>query len=52
MEKLIMKIIDAYRKPKIFKLAAKLGCDLDGDIIIYKGITYYFHIFNNVLKRV
>ena len=52
MKKLIEKIIDTYRKPKIFKLAAKLGRDLDGDIITYKGTRYYFHIFQNILKRV
>ena len=51
MKKLIEKIIDTYRKPKIFKLAAKLGRDLDGDIITYKGTRYYFHIFQNILKR-
>ena len=56
MKKYIRKItnyiIDMYRKRKIFERARLCGRDCDGDIIRYNGITYYIHIFNNILRRV
>lgn len=48
----INKIIDMWRKPKIFRLAIKYGYDWDGDIIVYKGTRYVFDISHNMLKRV
>lgn len=49
---MLNKLIDLLRKRKIFKYAMKCGRDVDGDIIVYKGVMYYIHIFNNELKRV
>lgn len=52
MNKLIEKIVDRFRKRKIFKLAAKIGLDVDGDIIVYKGQTYVIHILSDTLTRI
>lgn len=49
---MIEKIIDHFRKPMIFKHAEKSGCDIDGDIIVYRGTKYYIHILAGILKRV
>ena len=49
---MIEKIVDWYRKPKIFKLALKYNCDLDGDVIKHKGTTYAFHYLQGWIKRV
>lgn len=46
------KIVDIFRKHTILKYARYSGCDVDGDIIVYKGSTYYVHIFDNVCVRV
>ena len=46
------KIIDFFRKKKIFKLAIRLGQDIDGDIIIYKNVLYCHNIKCNKLVRV
>lgn len=46
------KMIDWYRKPKIFNFAMKHGCDVDGDVITYKGTKYVFHIMSGWIKRV
>lgn len=46
------KLIDFFRKRKIFKAALELGCDVDGDIVVYKGVTYFVHIQLNDLRRV
>ena len=49
---MIKKIVDWYRKPKIFKLAIKYDRDLDGDFIVYKGTKYMFHYLQGWIKRV
>lgn len=49
---MLEKIIDCFRKPRIFKLAQKLGCDVDGDVIMYKGVKYVIHILSGTLIRV
>ena len=49
---MLEKIIDCFRKPRIFKLAQKSGCDIDGDVITYKGVTYAINILNGILIRV
>jgi len=47
-----MKLIDQIRKKKIFKAAIACGCDVDGDILVYKGVTYFVHIQLNDIRRV
>ncbi|MCC2832094.1 hypothetical protein [[Clostridium] innocuum] len=49
---LFTKLIDLFRKARIFKFAELIGCDRDGDVITYKGTTYYINIFYNKLVRV
>lgn len=48
----IKKIVDIFRKRKILKYARYSGYDVDGDIVVYKGSTYYVYILDNVCKRV
>lgn len=49
---LFRSVLDWYRKPKIFKLAKKLGKDWDGDIIVYKKQKYYFNVSTDELSRI
>lgn len=35
----------------IFKKAMKLGCDVDGDILIYRGNYYYVHVLNGTCVK-
>lgn len=49
---MLEKIIDCFRKPRIFKLAQKSGYDIDWDVIAYKGTKYVIHILSNTLVRV
>lgn len=49
---LFRSVLDWYRKPKIFKMAKKLGKDWDGDTIIYKKTPYYINISTDELSRV
>lgn len=35
---LFTKLIDLFRKARIFKFAELIGCDRDGDVITYKGL--------------
>ena len=49
---MIQKIIDLFRKRKIFKLCKFFGTNWDGDIIDYKGATYYVDISRNILFRI
>lgn len=36
----------------ILKAAIKNGCDIDGDLFIYRGKLYYVDILNNIYKKV
>lgn len=49
---MLEKIIDYFRKPRIFKLARQSGCDIDGDVIVYNGTKYVINILSNTLIRV
>ena len=52
MRNLLNKIVDNYRKRKIFEKAIKNGCDMDGDIVNYKGVNYVIHIRYGLVKRI
>ena len=41
-----------FRKRKILRYACKTGCDLDGDIVTYKGTKYYVHVCYERVKEV
>lgn len=36
---------------RVFKKAKILGCDLDGDLMFYRGKLYYVDILRNVVKE-
>lgn len=36
------------KKKKIFKAATKLGCDVDGDHLYYKGQYYFVHMRKDI----
>ena len=42
MKKLWLKMIDSFRFKHIMNAAKTCGCDVDGDIVVYKGTTKYF----------
>lgn len=44
-------IIDSIRKPKILEKALENGCDVDGDIVIYKGVVYFVYIYTGYIRR-
>ena len=44
-------IVDRFRRKAIIKIAIENGCDIDGDIICYKGIYYVIHIMNGIIYR-
>lgn len=46
------KIVDWYRKRKIFDHVMELGIDVDGDIITYKGTRYFVHVLDGRFNRV
>lgn len=48
---MLTKIIDTFRKQKIFELAKDSGKDWDGDFVSYKGTRYYVNISTDELKR-
>lgn len=39
-------------KRKIMSFARRIGCDVDGDVVYYKGKRYYINVFQNVLKKI
>ena len=49
--KLKNSIVDRFRRRAIIKTAIKNGCDIDGDIICYKGIYYVIYIMNDIIYR-
>ena len=44
-------IVDRFRRKAIIKTAIEHGCDIDGDIIYYKGIYYVIHIMDGIIYR-
>lgn len=52
MKNLLNKIVDSHRKRKILEKAVESGCDVDGDIVNYKGINYLVHIMTGFVMRV
>lgn len=40
------------KKRMILKRARLIGCDIDGDIIYYKGKTYYVYLYTNTVKQI
>lgn len=40
-----------WKKKRIMNLAKKSGCDVDGDIVYYHGISYVVDIQHNIIKR-
>ena len=49
--KLKNSIVDRFRRKAIIKTAIENGCDIDGDIICYKGIYYVINIMNGIIYR-
>lgn len=49
---MLMKIIDRIRKRKVLRLAMEIGCDFDGDLIVYKKVLYYVDMCNGIVSRV
>lgn len=43
-------MIGYFKKRRILKLAEMSGCDIDGDIVYYKGKSYYVNAFNREVK--
>lgn len=48
---MLTRLIDRFRRKKILEYAIKYGRDVDGDIVNYKGVTYYVHILEGVAFR-
>lgn len=48
---LINRIVDLFRKKKILKATITCGCDLDGDLLVYKGTTYWVNWLNGIVMR-
>ena len=46
------KIVDRLRKRKVLSLAMELGCDFDGDLIVYKKSLYYVDMCNGIVSRI
>ncbi len=44
-------IVDRFRRRAIIKTAIENGCDIDGDIICYKGIYYVIYILDDIIYR-
>jgi hypothetical protein len=40
------------KKEKILSEAIRYGCDVDGDVFVYKGAFYYVEPINNELERI
>lgn len=49
--KLKNSIVDRFRRRSIIKTAIENGCDIDGDIICYKGIYYVIYIMDGIIYR-
>ena len=49
--KLKNSIVDRLRRRAIIKTAIDNGCDIDGDIICYKGIYYVIYIMDGIIYR-
>ena len=49
--KLKNSIVDRFRRKAIIKTAIESGCDIDGDIICYKGIYYVIYIMDGIIYR-
>lgn len=49
--KLKNSIVDRFRRRAIIKTAIENGCDIDGDIICYKGIYYVIYILDDIIYR-
>ena len=50
-DELIAKIRWRLLKRKLFKINRKAGGDMDGDLVIYKGIYYYVDELSNVARN-
>ncbi len=48
----INRIVDLFRKRRILKAARKCGCDVDGDVLVYKGTTYFVYCLLNYVIRI
>ena len=44
--------MNAGLKRRILYAADRMGCDIDGDIITYKGKRYYVNIFDSIVEEV
>lgn len=52
MFKLIRKIRFIFVKRKIMNILPHTGCDVDGDIIIYKNKKYFVHGLKKIVQEV
>ena len=44
-------IVDRFRRKEIIATAMRNGCDLDGDIVYYKGVYYVINIMMDIIYR-
>lgn len=51
MNKWIERIVDRHRFTIIKKNAHRLGLDMDGDIVYFRGECYYVHILHDTISR-
>lgn len=49
--KLKNSIVDRFRRRGIIVTAMQNGCDLDGDIVYYKGVYYVVNIRIGIIYR-
>ena len=49
---MLSKIIDKFRRKKIIDYAIAKGCDHDGDIVVYKGVSYIVYLVEGLVCRV
>lgn len=47
----INRIVDLFRKRRILKAAVKCGCDVDGDMLVYKNTYYIVDCVHNYVSR-
>ena len=47
----INRMVDLFRKRRILKAAVKCGCDVDGDMLVYKNTYYIVDCVHNYVVR-
>lgn len=49
---MFQKLYMLMLKRAIIKTAQKSGCDIDGDIVLYKNKRYYVHCMHGIVEQI